>query len=101
MTLTTSFHNAYKEKQTDPYTKSLHHSDGAPPNMKSASLTSETFQTASTTTSTGTNSRINSDVLYIKCFAALTGVNKFETQSMSQDITELVNIFCIMFDLNK
>ena len=99
------FLNACKKKSTTfhlpcthCYINCLNKSGEASLDMAPASLTSETFPTASTVTSTGTNSTVNNYVLYIKCSVALAGLNKLETQSTNQDIAELANF--IQFNLN-
>ena len=83
-----------------PYMKSLHKSDEAWLDMVHVSFTAGAFPTASTTTSSGTNSSANNDVLYIKHSIALAGLNKLETESMNWDIAELANVFHAMFSLN-
>ena len=102
-----TFNNAYKQNPTTfhqpysrPFMKSFNKSDNAPLDVLHASFTVEIFATASTTTSFVTNSSANIDVFFIKCYIALTGLNKLETQSMHPNITELPNIFCIMFNFN-
>ena len=80
--------------------KSLHKSNGTPPDMAPTSLTSEMYQTVSTTTLTGSSSGTTNDVLYIKYSVAIAGLNKLQTQAMNLDIAELANDFHTMFNLN-
>ena len=65
-----------------------------------AFLTFWSFQIASTTTATGSNSKTHNDTIYIKYSVALAGLNKLETQSMNPHIAELANVFCIIFNIN-
>ena len=78
--------------------KSLCDSDEAPLYMDHASFTSETFPTASTTTTSGTNSSANNDDLYIKHSVILACLNKLEMQSMNPGIAELANVFNTMLN---
>ena len=47
--------------------------------MDSAPFSSATVFTASTATSTVTNTNVNNDALYAKCYIALAGLNKSKT----------------------
>ena len=78
---------------------SVYNSSTFPPDMALSSLASETFSTASTSTSTGTNPSANNYVLYIIHSVALAGMNKLETQSTNPDIAKLVNVFHTTFNL--
>ena len=89
-THTTNFYGAYKQNpttfcllDTHSYMKSLHNSNETPPDMAATSLTSETYQTVSTMTSTGTSSSNTNDILCIKHSVAMAGLNKLETQPMN------------------
>ena len=81
--------------------KSLHKSNGTPPDMTSASLTSETYQSVSTITSNGPSSGTTNDVLYIKHSVAVTALDKLESQATNPDIAELANVSHNMFSLNS
>ena len=100
-THTTNFHGSYKQSpitfhlsETHPQIKSLHESNGTPPNVAPTSLIYETYQTVSTTTSTGSHLGTSNDVLYIKHSVAIAGLNKLETQATKPDFAELDNVFC-------
>ena len=61
--------------------------------MAPASFNAETFPAASTTTSTGTNSCANDDVLFTKHSVAFADPNKLEMHSTNLDIAKLANVF--------
>ena len=84
---TTNFQGAYKQSPTIfAYltiipTWSLHNSNEIPPDIAPTSINSETYQTVSSMTSTGSGSGTANDVLCIKHSVVISGSNRFKTQS--------------------